>query len=268
MTTSTPIICGSITEKASDVGVKMHNAAYAACGLNYTYLALSSDNFSEAFSAFKALSFKELAVSNPFKTECIKVLNKCDKYVKLTNACNTIINNNGKFVGYNTDCGGFINALTEQVDLEQIKRAVIVGAGGVARAIAVALKQHKIKVFLSVRNLERGMKVYKELKLDGIGLLNEQGNFGAELVINATPVSDEHCPVDFSAHKNIKAFFDVCFREKEPLTIKKAKALKIKAVPGWRMLLLQGAKQFELYTGLPAPLQAMESALLKALFKK
>ena len=261
MIQTTPIICASITSKAGTLGVKMHNAAYKAKKLNYTYIAISSDDLKKSLDALLTLNFRGLAVSNPFKTEIIKYANYVDEDVKKMGACNTIVNNNGALFAYNTDCYGAIAAIEEKIDLKKLKSALIVGCGGVARAIAVGLRNNNIDVFVGARDKKKRQAFVEELNLQGECSIEEQGKFNADLIINATPISDENCPLKIELHKNAKALFDVSFANRKSPLVKKAEKQGLVAICGWRMLLFQGAKQFEYYTGQKAPIEEMSIVL-------
>ena len=261
MIETTPIICASVTAKAGTLGVKMHNAAYKAKGLNYTYIAISSDDIKKTLDALTTLNFRGLAVSNPFKTEVIKYVDFIDNDVKKMWACNTIVNNNGVFYAYNTDCYGAIKAIEEKIKLSEIKSALIVGCGGAARAIAVGLRNNNIDVYVSARNKEKRQSFVKELELQGECSIDEQGNFDVDLIINATPISDNNCPLKIDLHKKAKVLFDVSFANRKSELIKIAEARGLVTICGWRMLLHQGAKQFEFYTNQTAPIEEMSKAL-------
>lgn len=257
-----PIICASVAGNPSTLGVKMHNAGYAAAGLDYTYVAMGAENAEEAIRALTLLGYRGMGVSMPFKESIIQYLDVVDDSVKVIGACNTIVNTDKGLVGYNTDWIGAQNALREVIDISKIDSAVIVGAGGVARAIAYALKFNGIKVYIAARNKEQREKLTEELQLDDCMDLNEQGKFDVDLVVNATPDASKNGPVKLPEHKKVSVVFDVVFNQYMTDLTREAKEKGLKYVSGWRMLLLQGAKQFELYTSMDAPLDAMGQVLL------
>lgn len=262
-----PTICASVAGNPSSLGVKMHNAGYMAAGLDYTYIAMGSESIEEAISVFKSLGYRGMGVSMPFKQAIIPLLDSVDESVTVIGACNTVVSENDRLVGYNTDWIGAQNAILEVDDISKFEKAVIVGAGGVARAIAYALKKNGIKVYIAARNEEQRKKLVRELSLDGECSIEDQGIFGADIIVNATPDASENGPVKIELHDNVKLVFDVVFNQfMTPLTLE-AKNRGIKYVSGWRMLLLQGAKQFELYTGINAPVEDMGQVLLDWLNK-
>jgi shikimate dehydrogenase len=263
-----PNLCGSVAGNPSELGVKMHNAGYLAKGLDYTYIAMGSDNIEKAISIFKDMAFKGMGVSMPFKQSVIKFLDEIDDAVQKIGACNTVVNENKKLVGHNTDWIGALNAIKEVENINLISKAVIVGSGGVARSIAYALKKHNKEVYISARNKSQREQLVKDLNLDGASNLEEQNIFSADLIVNATPCADENGPVKIHQHKNASVLLDVVFQTKTTALVKAASSLGIKTACGWRMLLLQGAEQFELYTKESAPLDAMGQVLEKWLIGK
>ena len=265
MNKSIPIVCGSVATNPSPFGVKLHNSGYSKLGLSYTYIALGSQNIEEVIDIVRKLPFRGLGISMPFKQTVIKHLDSKTEAVEAIGACNTIVNEDGKLTGHNTDWLGALAALDEVYDTKLIKRALIIGAGGVARAIGYALKQRQIEVYVSARSEDQRKRLVDELKLYDGGTIRNQGSFEADLVINATPDSSFNNPVDLSAHPKAKVVFDVVFHSRTTPLIQRAKELGLTVVPGWKMLLYQTVSQFELYTKIPAPIDVLSKVLEESL---
>lgn len=260
-----PVVCASVASNPSALGVKLHNAGYNACDLDYTYIATGSTDIKKTVQIMRDFPFRGLGVSMPFKQSVIQEIDEVDFSVKKIGACNTVVNDDGKLTGYNTDWIGAIEAINEIVKIDSIKQAVIIGAGGVARAIAFGLSQNNIEVFICARNTEQREKLVKDLSLHGSGSLDEQGKFNAELIVNATPVSTLDAPLRITDHKEAKILFDVAFQKRTTDLMKFAEDNGLLVVHGWRMLLYQGMKQFELYTKQKAPIEVMSKVLEDAL---
>jgi shikimate dehydrogenase len=261
-----PKLCGSVAGEASELGVKMHNAGYEAKNLDYTYIAMGSEDIEETLETARNMNFKGLGVSMPFKESIIEHVDEVGDDVETIGACNTVVFKNSKAKGHNTDWKGAIRALKETGNLDEVERAEIIGAGGVARAIAYGLKQEDIEVFISARFKEQREELVKDLKLSGHGDLEEQGEDDAELVVNATPVADQpKSPVELDKHKKGEWLLDVVFEELETDITKDADEKGWKTTKGWRMLLHQGLEQFELYTGEEGPEEAIGKVLENAL---
>jgi shikimate dehydrogenase len=150
--------------------------------------------------------------------------------------------------------------------LENIEKAEIIGAGGVARAIAYGLKQEKIEVHVSARSQKQRKELVEELNLSGHSTLEEQGKNNTELVVNATPIADQpESPVEIDKHEKGEWLLEVVFEDLETDIIREADEEGWKTTRGWRMLLHQGLEQFELYTGEKGPEEAMGKVLENAL---
>lgn len=260
-----PVVCASVASNPSALGVKLHNAGYVANNLDYTYIATGSTDIKKTVQLMRQVPFRGLGVSMPFKETVINEIDKVDFSVKKIGACNTVVNNDGELVGYNTDWIGAINAIKEVVMIDSVKRAVIIGAGGVARAIAFGLRQNNIDVFVCARNAEQRERLVKDLALQGSGALEEQGDFKADLIVNATPISTQDSPLKLAQHKQAKILFDVAFQKRTTELMKLAEDNGLSVVHGWRMLLYQGMQQFELYTKQKAPIEVMSRVLEEAL---
>ncbi|MFB6100001.1 MAG: shikimate dehydrogenase [Candidatus Nanohalobium sp.] len=257
-----PKLCGSIAGDASELGVKMHNAGYEAKNLDYTYIAMGSEDIEETLKTVKNMNFRGLGVSMPFKESIIEHLDEIGEDVETIGACNTVVFENGKTIGHNTDWRGAIRALKETGSLDEVERAEIIGAGGVARAIAYGLKQEDIKVSVSARSDSQREELVEDLNLENQTNLDGQGKFGAELVVNATPVAEQpNSPVELGKHSEGEWLLDVVFGQPETDIIEAADERDWKATKGWRMLLHQGLEQFELYTGEDGPEEAMGNVL-------
>jgi len=266
MTKTIPILCGSVAGKPSPLGVKMHDAGYVALGLPMKYLAIGTDDLSSIVSSVRNLEFRGLGVSMPFKQEIIKYLDVVTPEVESIGACNTVVNVNGKLSGYNTDYRGAMQAIEECSVVKTLHRAVIIGAGGVARAIAYGLKEKGLDVYIAGRNANSSSKLVEDLKLSGSVPLEKQGDIKADLVVNATPIADiVDCPVVLNVHEHAKVLLDVVFQVKNTQLTSEAERLGLEVARGWRMLLLQGAEQFKLYTEQTPPIEAMSVVLSEAL---
>lgn len=260
-----PKLCGSVAGEASELGVKMHNAGYKEKGLDYTYIAIGAEDIDETLETVQNMGFNGLSVSMPFKQEIIPLLDNTNDDVETIGACNTVVIGDGETTGYNTDWRGAINALKETAQLN-VEKAEIIGAGGAARAIAYGLKQQDIEVHISARNEEQRKELVQDLNLAGETDLENQGEAGAELVVNATPVAEQpDSPVNLEKHSNGEWLLDVVFTDIQSDIIRDAEEKGWKTTKGWRMLLHQALKQFELYTGEEPPTEEMGRVLKKGL---
>ena len=189
MNRTIPVLCCSVAANPSPLGVKLHTAGYEALGLDYRYFAIGAADIEPVLQCVRTLAIRGLGVSMPHKETVIPFLDEVNQDVQAIGACNTVVQENGRLYGHNTDWVGALGAIDE-AGSGGLHSAVIIGAGGVARAIAYALKQRGMTVFVSARSADEREKLVNDLGLDGADTLEQQGQFDAELVVNTTPVSD------------------------------------------------------------------------------
>ncbi len=246
----------------------MHNAGYKAKDLNYVYLAFRVGNVLDAIKGIRALGIKGVSVTVPHKIAVMQYVDRLGDRAKQIGAVNTILNENGKLVGSNTDCDGAIKALEGNIALSG-KKVVLVGSGGAARAIAFGLKEKNADVLIVNRTLAKAKELAKATgaRFGDLSMLDEIKT--SDVLINATSVglsnngNDRLVPEEM-LHKNLTVF-DIVYNPQETNLIVDAKEAGCKIIYGYKMLLYQAVTQFELFTGSTAPVSVMEEALLKGL---
>jgi shikimate dehydrogenase len=261
----------------------MQNAALAKLQLDYAYIPflVHRSKISTAIEAMRALHFYGANVTVPFKESVIPYLDELSEEAKLIGAVNTIKNDNGKLKGYNTDGLGFIEALkdlSKKFTLSK-KKVVILGAGGAARAVGVAVARKKIKQLIFADVAEDKAKtlaamVKHKLDIDARGMApNTMQFYGfaeeADLLINATPVGMHpkitECPLsNISVIHPRQLVVDLIYNPTQTKLMKLAKHLGAKTQNGLGMLLYQGVLAFEIFTGEKAPIAVMKKTLLDA----
>jgi shikimate dehydrogenase len=268
MPISNPTVCGSISARPSPFGVGMHNAGYRAAGLPFTYVAFAVEDTRQAILAMRYLGIRGLGVSMPHKIRVMQYLDSLDETAQDIGAVNTVVNDGGHLTGYNTDWTGAIGALEEQTGLAG-KRAVVVGAGGAARAVVYGLVRRGCQVTLYNRTASRGQALAETLGVRFGGDVEDLGRVGGyDVLVNATSVGF-HAPdvslIPTSILAKDVVVLDVVFIPPASRLVQDARARGCMAIPGTRMLVHQAAYQFQLYTGVQAPFEAMEGALLETL---
>lgn len=239
----------------------MHDAGYAASGLDFKYVALGADDIEPVVQAVRTLGVRGLGVSMPHKLAVIPHLDEVTEAVNAIGACNTVVNDDGRLTGHNTDWQGAWRALSE-AGLSGCRSALVVGAGGVARAVAYALASNGVSVTVAARNLEQAETLREQLGLEAAIAIERQAEAEAELLVNATPTSSS---VVLDGQAAAIGVLDVVFQTRSTVLTRAALARGLGVASGWRMLLHQGAAQFELYTAQEAPLVAMAAVLEAAL---
>ena len=188
-------------------------------------------------------------ITIPYKTDIIDFIDETDDKVKLYNSCNTVVNKDGKYYGYNTDVYGFLNSLKRcNVDLEG-KRVLVLGSGGVSRMMAFECVLNGSTVYITSRNTEKCCNIRDEIK-ERLGkeiyvISQDDVNNNFDIVLNGTPCGmypkEIGLPIPFAKIKNVPFVFDTIYNPKETLLTIMAKYCRNNAENGLFMLVEQGA---------------------------
>ena len=254
----------------------MEEAGFAAQNLNYRYITarVLPEDLEAAFQGAKAMNMRGLNLTMPHKIRIIPLLDELTQAAKIIGAVNTVINRDGVWVGENTDGKGFVRALERAGESLDGKRITILGAGGAARAIAVECAlAGAAHITVINRNAGRGTELAELIA----SATNASSCYlpwtekiavpaDTEILIQATCVglgSGEKPDIDYDSIREGMAVSDVVFNPVMPAFLKEAKARGAKVITGIGMLVQQGAMNFELWTGEPAPVDVMYAALEK-----
>lgn len=239
----------SIAERPGGFGVEFHNRGYELFGMNRVYIPLRvRPNELEAVIRLVKDNFQGCSVSMPHKINVREFLDSFDNSAINCEAVNTIIKQkNGKLKGYNTDYNGARRAIEERINIED-KKVLMLGAGGVARAIGKAVVDLGGRLTISNRTKEKSTELAKKL---GTSLVEykELEKVDGCLLINATSIgmnNIKEIPFSVGLLEKFEAVMDVVVRETK--LISKAKELEKIVIPSRLMTVYQAAKQFELYT--------------------
>ncbi len=247
----------------------IHNAGYQALGIDYVYVPFQVKDFKRAIEGIRGLKIRGASITMPYKARAMEYVDKFDRVAIETGAVNTIVNDEGVLTGYNTDYQGALKALEEATSLEG-KKAVLVGGGGAATAIALGLRRSGAELVILNRTEEKAKKLAEMLGTEDFGGLERLGEISsADILINATPVGmwpkTNESPIPQDLLHNKLTVFDIVYHPKETKLLSEARERGCAVVYGYKMFLYQAATQFELFTGHKAPLRVMESALTQAL---
>lgn len=253
----------------------MHNAAFNALNMDWTYVAFDVEpsNLKSAIDGARSLNIKGLNVTIPHKIEVMEYLDEIDEVARLIGAVNTIDFRNMK--GYNTDGIGAVKAIEEVTSIKN-KNVVIAGAGGASRAISFYIAKYGAEsITILNRNVDKASDLAKDINLiddvraDSISQINDYV-CEADILIDTTPVG-MHPNVDADAivgaedmHEDL-VVFDAVYNPNETSLIKRAIKANAKPVYGIKMLLYQGVESFKIWTGQNPPVDVMEDALRKTL---
>jgi len=258
-----PTLCISVAEKPGKFGITVHNAGYRALGLNFMYKTFAINDIKGAIIGVRSLGIRGCSVSMPFKEKVIPFLDRLDPLAKKIGAVNTIVNDNGQLTGYNTD----VIAVEKSLKPLQIKNdndIIIFGAGGVSRAILVALKNLKLKnITVANRTTRKGERLAKEFNVNFIQW-SKRESVKADVIINATSIgmipNIFSSPISNNKIKNSQIVMDVVATPPKTKLIKIANKQGKITVDGLKLSLYQAFTQFKLYTGRNPPIQVMQKA--------
>ncbi|MCP8305027.1 MAG: shikimate dehydrogenase, partial [archaeon] len=237
----------------------MHNEAFRATDLDYVYLAFDvKGSLEEAVEGLRALDVKGFNVTMPHKVAIIDLLDSIDEGASLVGAVNTVVNDDGDLMGYNTDVDGVVSALeTAGLSLNGL-RALLIGAGGAARACVVALVSKGCREIVVLnRTISKAESMIRELsqKLDMICTVEElttdslkKNMSSAHLLLNTTPIGayprlDESVVPPEFIKKDI-VVFDAVYKPKKTKLLRDAERRGAKIIPGYEMFVGQGARSF------------------------
>jgi len=248
----------------------IHNENFKKEGLNYIYIPFKTEpeELERFMTNFRKFDFHGSAVTIPHKVEIMKYMDCIEERTQKIGAVNTVVNARGKLKGYNTDYHGAIRALEEKVRLEG-KRALILGAGGAARAIGYGLKEKQVEIIIANRTEEKARKLAGELKVKYCSLMDIDKEL-YDIIINTTSVGmyphTERSIVD-KKYLEKKTVFDIVYRPMVTQMIKDGKSVSATIVEGYIMLLYQGVEQYKLWTGIMPDEKTAKKILFEQLEK-
>lgn len=257
----------------------MHNSAFQNMKLNFIYVALpvKPERLPEAIKGIKALSFRGVNVTIPHKEKVINYVDDLTKEAELIGAVNTIVSDGERLVGHNTDGVGFIQSLIQNEFNPEGCNALILGAGGAARAVTVALALNRAeKIFICNRTQKKAQQLEYIINKIRPGLASvveymEENLFDldVDIVINTTSIGMypdvEDCPItnaEFFKEKMVVC--DIVYNPLKTAFLKKAESKGCKVIYGLDMLLYQGVEAFKLWTGIEPPIKTMKKMLENA----
>jgi shikimate dehydrogenase len=226
----------------------MHNFAFKEFGIDSRYTRIRLDDGYKIKDEFKNKNLDGANVTVPFKEIAFEIVDEVVGIAKDIGAINTIIKKDNKLYGYNTDAMGFIEAIKE---FENIKKVLILGAGGTAKSLALILKKQNFHITILNRSKNK-LDFFKSLNLDTFSWDTFKIN-NYDLIINSTSagLNDNNLPLDKNIlenlFKNSKYVVDVIYG-KETSFLKLAKSFDLKIKDGSDMLLYQGVLAFDIFT--------------------
>ena len=266
-----PALCLIIGDPvAHSLSPTMHNAAYTALNLPFVMAAARVDAcaLSQAIQGMRALHIKGLAVTMPHKVAIMDFIDSIDQTAETIGAINTVVNQNGSLVGYNTDWLGILRPLERASPLEG-KKVAILGAGGAAQAAIFACQYAKASVTIFNRTIETAEALAQRFQCSAQSISDANTLPDFDIIINTTSLgmsdTKEQSPIPREALRPHHIVFETIYAPSVTTLLKDAQVVGAKFIPGSEMFLEQGIAQFELHTGVTAPREVMENITSSAL---
>ncbi len=245
----------------------MFNRAFLKTGYNGVYAAFQVTEIKDGMAAMRSLGIRGASITIPHKVSILDFLDELDPAAESIGAVNTVINQDGRLKGYNSDCLGAVKALEEITRLEG-KKVAIIGAGGAARAIGFGVKSRGSAITIINRSISNGEKLATSLEADYIpisavralpfDILIQTTSVGMTPHVYQSPVPDALLTRDLLV-------MDIVYAPLQTRLLKDAADAGCRTINGLSMFIHQAAFQFELWTQLPAPLDVMKHSLMDCL---
>ena len=248
----------------------MLNTAFRRENVNAVYLALHAKSMSDLLACVRDIPIHGLSITMPYKEEILKHLDKTDAMTAKIGACNTVVRSqDGKLYGFNTDVTGVVRPLESRLPLPGAK-ILVLGAGGAGRAAVFGLKERSAEVYVFNRTPGPAQNLAKKARAKAVNKMQLK-KMAFDVIINATPVGMEgnRDPIPVSEQEfNAKYFFEMVYTPAETRMVKMARAKGMNVILGSEMFVQQGARQFEIWSGKPAPMQEMQRVIEYALAQR
>jgi 3-dehydroquinate dehydratase/shikimate dehydrogenase len=245
----------------------MMNTAFRRETVNAVFLALQTSKISDLLTLVREVPINGLAVTMPFKEEILKHLERTDPLSEKVGACNTVVRSqDGKLYGFNTDVAAVVRPLERRLQLKGAK-ILVMGAGGAARAAVFGLKDKGAEVFILNRTPEAAQKLARQAKAKTFKR-DQLAKTNFDVIINATPAGmhgvKTHNILE-AKELNARIVFDLVYNPIDTPLVRMAREKSIPVITGVEMFVHQGARQFEIWTGKPAPEEEMLRVVVHAL---
>jgi shikimate dehydrogenase len=269
--TGTTVVAGIIGWPVDrSLSPAIQNAAFAAAGLDWIYVAfpVKPGEGAKAAEAMRALAIRGLNVTMPHKRDVIPALDELSPEAARAGAVNTIVADGSRLIGLNTDGPGFVRFLEQDAGEEPAgRRTLVLGAGGAARAVAIAMSDAGADVTIAARRRSEADQVAalaanaRTIAFDAVAIDAELTD--ATILVNATPVGREGdtLPLDATRLGQGHVVVDLIYHPETTPLVRSARDRGAKAFNGTGMLVHQAALSFEAWTGVAAPIEAMRAAI-------
>lgn len=261
-------LCGVVLHPAGHTrSPAMHNAAFAALDIDAVYVAfdVAPPALAAAVSGARALGVRQLAISIPHKEAMLALCDEVDSTARRIGAVNTVTLRDGRLVGTNTDWIGVVRAIERSASIAGCD-AVVLGAGGAARAAVFGLRERGARVRVLNRTRARADRLAAELGATAAGTLDELARGPCDLLVNTTSVGlrEDASPVPAEAIPARCVVLDAVYDPARTRLLRDAAARGAAPIEGKWWLVHQAAEQIRAWTGADAPVDAMADAFDRA----
>jgi 3-dehydroquinate dehydratase / shikimate dehydrogenase len=242
------------------------NAAFRRENVNGVYVALHAKTLKDLLTCIREIPIYGVSVTMPYKESILAHLDNADSHTNKVGACNTVVRaQDGKLYGFNTDTAGIVRPLERRLNTLEGARILVLGAGGAARAAVFGLKERGAEVYILNRSLAHAKKLAHQARARIIKRPDLK-KAAFDVIINATPVGMGNSRESPLQDKEINAryVFDMVYDPAETRLMKLATERGAQVIPGIEMFVHQAARQFEIWTGKPAPWDEMLRVVLLA----
>jgi len=260
------------------MGPAIHNAAFEALGLPFVYVAhdVAPADLAAAIAGIRALGYRGLSITMPHKVAALELVDEVDAMARAIGCINTVVNQDGRLVGSNSDGQGALDALGRAGISTQGRRVLVLGSGGAARAVAMTVAMRGQPAALEILGAvedelsrlgrdvaERAGASVDARRLDDKSLAEATAR--ADVLLHCTPVGmtpdTGRSLVPRELLRPGLAVFDAVYNPRRTLLLEQASERRCRVVEGMEMFLGQAMVQFELWTGQPAPAEAMRQVI-------
>jgi 3-dehydroquinate dehydratase/shikimate dehydrogenase len=243
------------------------NAAFRRENVNAVYLALHAKTLKDLLACVREIPIHGLSITMPYKEAILPYLDNTDTHTTKIGACNTVVRaQDGKLYGFNTDTSGVVRPLERRLSTLEDAKILVLGAGGAARAAVFGLSERGAEVYI----LNRSMEAAKKLARRAHARTVKRGDLkkhSFDVIVNATPVGMGNTKESPLQEKEINAryVFDMIYDPFETRLLQLAKQRGAQIISGIEMFVHQAARQFEIWTGKPAPQDDMLQVVMLSL---
>jgi 3-dehydroquinate dehydratase/shikimate dehydrogenase len=242
------------------------NAALRRETVNGVYVPLHAKTLKDLLACVRDIPIHGLSITMPYKTTILSHLDNTDTHTTKIGACNTVVRaQDGNLYGFNTDTAGVVRPLEQRIPIEGAK-ILVLGAGGAARAAVFGLKERGAEVYILNRTLAQAQKLARSARARTLKRADLK-KLSFDVIINATPVGMGNSQESPLNQDEIKARYvlEMIYDPPETRLMTLAKAAGAEVIPGVEMFVQQAARQFEIWTGKPAPWDEMLRVVTKIL---